>query len=148
MSVMKTYKIFTSGKMGGLTYRQQMEWRAKIEALITSASDKAITFIHPPMFYQYKENDIQNDIESRTWEINQLIDSDIVVVDLTTISNSIGTHIELGLIEAVNRISNKNIYVVGIGKPNIDHPWISMGIFHSEDTLEEAADYIINYLLV
>ena len=145
---MKTFKIFTAGKMGGLDYKSQMNWRNKIEELITSISDKPISFIHPPLYYQYKENDINNDVESKTWEINQLIDSDIVIVDLSTISDSIGTHIELGIIEAVNKITNKNIYVVGVGKPNVNHPWISLGMFHQEDTLEEAADFIINYLLV
>jgi len=145
---MKTFKIFTAGKMGGLDYKSQMNWRKEIENLITSVSDKSISFVHPPLYYQYKENDIKNDVESRTWEINQLIDSDIVIVDLSSISDSIGTHIELGIVEAINRMSNKNIYVVGVGKPNVNHPWISLGIFHQEDTLEEAADYIINYLLV
>ena len=142
------FKIFTSGKMGGLDLKEQMRWRLEIEKLITSGTDKEIIFIHPPLFYQYKENDLNNDIESRNWEINQLIDSDIVIVDLTTIADSIGTHIELGIIESINRTCNKNIFVVGVGQPNINHPWISLGIFHQENTLEDAAKYIINYLLV
>lgn len=145
---MKAYKIFTAGKMGGLDYEQQMSWRTEVENLITSASDKPITFVHPPMYYQYKENDSDNDIESKIWETNQLKDSDIVVVDLSTIADSIGTHMELGIIEAINSTSNKFIYVVGIGKPNINHPWISQCVFHREDTIKEAADYIVSHLLI
>lgn len=145
---MKTYKIFTAGKMGGLGYNEQMNWRKEIEKLITSISDKAISFIHPPLYYQYKENDIENDVEAKTWEINQLKDSDIVIVDLSTIADSIGTHIELGIVDTINSTSNRFIYIVGIGKPNINHPWISQILFHREDTLEEAADYISSYLLI
>lgn len=55
---------------------------------------------------------------------------------------------ELGIVEAVNKLSNKNIYVVGFGEPDIDHPWINLGMFHYELTLDDAADFIIKYLLV
>ena len=145
---MKTYKIFTAGKMGGLSYDQQIAWRREIEDLIKKATTKSVAFVHPPMFYQYKENDPQNDVESMNWEISQLIDSDIVIVDLSTISGSIGTHMELGAIAAVNKVSSKNIYVVGFGKPDTEHPWIENGVFHSEETAEDVADYIVNYLLI
>ena len=145
---MKTYKIFTAGKMGGLSYDQQIAWRREIEDLIRKATTKSVAFVHPPMFYHYKENDPQNDVESMNWEISQLIDSDIVIVDLSTISGSIGTHMELGVIAAVNKVSSKNIYVVGFGKPDIEHPWIKNGVFHSEETAEDVADYIVNYLLI
>lgn len=144
MIQIKTYKIFTSGKMGGLSFHEQMEWREAIQNLITERTEKDIIFVHPPIFYQYKDDDI----ESREWEISQLQDSDIVIVDLSTIADSIGTHIELGIIEAINQTGNKHIYTVGIGKPNIKHPWISLGIFHQEDTLEDAADYITQYLIL
>lgn len=140
----KTYKIFTAGKMGGLDFKTQMEWREKIQNMIMSATNKNIIFVHPPLFYQYKDDDI----EAREWEMSQLQDSDIVIVDLSTIADSIGTHIELGIIEAINQTSNKHIYTVGVGKPNIQHPWISLGIFHREDTLEDAADYISQYLIL
>lgn len=130
--------------MGGLSLHEQMDWRTKIQNLIMSATDRNIIFVHPPLFYQYKDDDI----ESRAWEMSQLQDSDIVIVDLTTIADSIGTHMELGMIEAINQTSNKHIYTVGVGKPNTNHPWISLGIFHQEDTLEDAADYILQYLIL
>lgn len=145
---MKTYKIFTAGKMGGLSYDQQIAWRREIEDLIRKATTKSVAFVHPPMFYQYKENDPQNNVESMNWEISQLIDSDILIVDLNNISYSIGTHIELGIAEAVNKIAQKNIFIVGVGKPDTNHPWIVNGMFHCEETPEDAADYIVNNLLV
>ena len=50
---MKTYKIFTAGKMGGLSYDEQMKWRKDFETILRSRCDKSLTFVHPPMFYQY-----------------------------------------------------------------------------------------------
>lgn len=132
--------------MGGLSYIDQMKWRNDFESILRSRSDKSLTFVHPPMFYQY--GDTVNEREARTWEISQLKDSDIVVVDLKTIMDSIGTHIELGVIEAMNEFGYKHIHVIGIGKPNVNHPWIQMGILRQEDTLEDAADYISTYLLI
>lgn len=143
---MKTYKIFTAGKMGGLSYDEQMKWRKDFETTLRSRCDKSLTFVHPPMFYQY--GDETNEKEAREWEINQLKDSDIVVVNLTTIADSIGTHIELGIIEAMNQFGYKHIHLIGVGRPNVSHPWIQMGMLRHESTLEDAADYISTYLLL
>lgn len=145
---MKTYKIFTSGRMSGLAYDRQNGWQRRIEDLIKNRTDKSVVFVHPPMFYQYEENNPQNDIESMNWEMNQLIDSDVLIVDLNDISYSIGTHIKLGIAAAVNKIALKNIFIVGVGKPDTNHPWIVNGMFHCEETPEDAADYIVNNLLV
>ncbi len=143
---MKTYKIFTAGKMGGLSYDEQMKWRKDFETTLRSKCDKSLTFVHPPMFYQC--GDETNEREAREWEINQLKDSDIVVVNLTTIEDSIGTHIELGIIEAMNEFGYKHIHLIGVGEPNVSHPWIQIGMLRQENTLKDAADYIINYLLL
>lgn len=143
---MKTYKIFTAGKMGGLSYDEQMKWRKDFETILRSRCNKSLIFVHPPMFYQY--GDETNEREAREWEINQLKDSDIVVVNLTTIAESIGTHIELGIIEAMNEFGYKHIHLIGVGELNVIHPWIQMGMLRQENTLEDAADYISTYLLL
>lgn len=146
MIQIKTYKIFTAGKMGGLSYDEQMKWRNNLEMILRARCDKSFTFVHPPMFYQY--GDEVNEREAREWEINQLKDSDIVVVYLDNIADSIGTHIELGIIEAMNEFGYKHIHLIGVGKQNVDHPWIQMGMLRQENTLEDAADYISTYLLI
>lgn len=143
---MKTYKIFTAGKMGGLSYDEQIKWRKDFETILRSRCNKSLIFVHPPMFYQY--GDETNEREAREWEINQLKDSDIVVVNLTTIADSIGTHIELGIIKAMNEFGYKHIHLIGVGEPNVSHPWIQMGMLRQENTLEDAADYISTYLLL
>lgn len=142
---MKTFKIFTAGKMDDLTYHEQMCWRLEIETTIREHTDRMVTFIHPPQYFDYNS---PNQKLAKQWGINQIIDSDIVVIDLSTIKDSISTHIELGIIEAINNIHSKHIYVVGIGKPNVEHPWIDSSIFKQVDTIEEAAEFITNYLLI
>lgn len=142
----KTYKIFTAGKMGGLTYEEQMKWRKDIEQKIKWRTDENVVFIHPPQFYSY--TDRISETEKKTWKMSQIKDSDIVIVNLSNIEDSIGTHIELGLIDGMNQFGYKQIHVVGIGKPNTNHPWIELSMLHQEDLIEDAAAYIVDYLLI
>lgn len=133
--------------MGGLSKDESLNWRKEIEAAIRKRNFKnvEITFINPPDYFDY---DYPNQRECEEWEISQLIDSDIVVVNLSNIKDSIGTHMELGIIKAVNAMSDKHIFVVGLGDVNVDHPWINTSLFHSEKTIDEAADFICKYLLI
>lgn len=144
---MKRVKIFTAGKMGGLSYEEQMLWRNQLEKELCSNSIAEIVFVHPPKFYQYADN-MKDEIEAKAWETNQLKDSDIVVFNLQNISGSIGTHIELGIVDAINCSGLKHIYTVGFGVPDTNHPWISQIVMHTDDTVENVADYINTYLLI
>lgn len=144
----KTFKIFTSGKMGGLTFSQQMKWRINLENEVKEHLKKLnnppkVVFIHPPEFFDYE---FPNQDIAKEWEINQLMDSDIAVFNLSNINDSIGTHIELGIVYAVNKLSNKHITTIGIGKPDTDHPWIKT--FCCLDNEKEAAEFIYKYLLI
>lgn len=150
-----SYKIYTAGKMAGLSLYDQMEWRKRIENSVRCAannvgiSQSKINFVHPPMFYQYGETYFQSEKEVKDWDLNQVRCSDIVIVDLDTIETSIGTHYELGMVDAVNSFGNKHIFVIGIGgEDKILHPWIEDTLHRRESNYEDAADYIVNYLLV
>ena len=144
----RTFKIYTAGKMGGLTYEQQMGWRKQIETLIRNRSDANVVFVHPPEFYRYGENLHKSEAEAMEWDLAQIKDSDIVIVDLSTIADSTGTHIELGVANVMNQFGYKHIHIIGVGKPNTEHPWIPLCLLRQEDELEDAADYISDYLLI
>lgn len=144
----RTFKIFTSGKMGGLTFEQQMKWRMNLEIEIKKQIEKLanppkVVFIHPPEFFNY---DFSDQDVAKEWEINQLMDSDIAVFNLSNINDSIGSHMELGITLAVNRLPGKHITTIGIGKPDTDHPWLKT--FYRLDDEKEAAEFICKYLLI
>lgn len=142
---MKSYKIFTSGKMGGLDFSEQISWRKELADKVKTFCDKGVKVINPPQYFDYSSRD---QTLAKRWEYEQIADSDIVVVNLNNIKDSIGTHMELGLIDGINRTREKKIYVVGIGEPNVDHPWIETSLFKQVQTIDEAVDFIISYLLV
>lgn len=141
---MKTYKIFTAGKMGGLEYKDQMAWRFDLENEIIKRTNQKITLIHPPRYYDY---DYPDQEEVKNWELSQLSQSDIVVFNLENIGSSIRTIMELATVYALNRFCGKNIYAIGFGKSDTDHPWIKSCLFHCFDTIQNVAEYINEYLL-
>lgn len=143
-------KIYTSGKMSGLTKAEAMRWRERIEYYVEHYCPINAfnpTFIHPPVYYNYEENLQKTEREIFEWEISQTIDSDIVVLNIDGVKDSIGTHMELGAISAANKLG-KDIKVIAIGKiPDDLHPWIECSWFRHEEDIEEAGRYIAKYLL-
>lgn len=146
---MKTYKIYTAGKMFGLSFEEQMGWRKNIEQLIRQRTDVPLRFVHPPLYFRYDKREHKSEREVKQWELSQVRDSDIVIVNLNGVNDSTGTHYELSMADAVNSFGNKHIYIIGIGKSDTQvHPWIELSLLRSEEEYEKAADYIADYLLV
>lgn len=147
---MKEYKIYTCGKMSGIPFEQQMQWRKSLEAFARDkydGSDK-IKFIHPPLYFNYEHMMHKTEREILDWEMMQLHECDIVVVNLEGIDSTVGSHMELGAVQGINRFGDKYIYVVGIGEDNNLHPWIKETCNRIESNYSDAATYIIEYLLV
>lgn len=142
-------KIYTAGKMAGLTYKQQMEWREKLEKLVYERTSDPVKFIHPPRFYSYSYPTHKSEREVMDWDLGHLKECDIVAVNLEGITTSIGTHFELATVNALNQSGNKHIYTIGFNKSDQNlHPWIELSLHRYENTIEEAADYIAQYLII
>lgn len=146
---MKTYKIYTAGKMFGLSFNEQMEWRLEIERLIKERTDTPLQFIHPPLYFRYDAQEHKSENEVKQWELSHVRESDIVIVNLNGVNDSTGTHYELSTIDAMNSFGNRHIHAIGIGESDAKiHPWIELSLLRSEEDYEKAADYIVNYLLI
>ena len=147
---MKEDKIYTCGKMSGISYSQQMQWRQILEAFVKDKYDgnSSIKFIHPPQFFNYDKILHKSEREILDWEMKQIHDSDILVVDLDGIDSTIGSHMELGAVQGINRFGDKYIFVIGIGKEENLHPWIKETCMRIENSYCDAAKYIVEYLLV
>ena len=147
---MKEFRIYTCGKMSGLTFSVQMQWRQLFEAFLKEAYDGAdkIKFIHPPLYFNYENKLHKTEREILDWELMQLHKSDIVIVDFDGIDTTIGSHVELGAVQGINRFGDKYIYVVGVGDENNLHPWIKESCNRIESNYYDAARYVAEYLLV
>lgn len=147
-------KIYTAGKMHGLTLDEQMDWRNEVEGAVREAFEtfwapRKYFFVHPPLFYSYETTEQQSEKEIKDWELAQLRDCDIVVVNLDGLQSSVGTLYELATVDAVNSSGGKHIFVIGIGGDDIQlHPWVADTLHRREKTCEDAAKYIVQYLLM
>lgn len=149
------HHIYTIGKMKGLSVEDQLDWRYDIEhyvrdmCAIQGIPNKNVTFIHPPDYYSYAEDNHKSEAELMEWELNQIAHCDIVIVNLDGIEESIGSHIELGVVNAVNMVTDRHIFVLGLGKMKDDiYPWIKESIFRCENDAESMAKYIVKYLIL
>lgn len=146
---MKEFKIYTCGKMNGIPFGEQMRWRYQIENEIRMRTDRAITFIHPPLFYGYHMNFHKSEKEVMDWELKQILECDIIIANLEGIMSSIGSHMELGAACGAKLSSSRNISIIGIGEPEEPiHPWLKMCQLRYEKDIADAATYIVNYLLI
>lgn len=143
-------KIYTCGKMSGISFQEQMEWRLRIEGEVKKWLDfgQGVKFVHPPMFYNYEENYQKSEREILEWEMTQVHDCDIVIVNLDGIDSTVGSHMELGAVQGINRFGDKHIFVIGLGKDDNLHPWIKESCIRIEDDYAKAAEYICEYLLI
>lgn len=140
-------KIFTSGKMSGLSLSEQIEWRNEAEHYLTAFSDEHPRFIHPPSFYNYTNDKSKCEREIKDFDLNQIRGCDILLVNLKDVETSVGTMMELQFADSMNRLGNKYIWIIGFGDNKGIHPWINLCLHRHEDNLEDACRYIAEFLL-
>lgn len=138
----KKIKIYEAGGMSGLDLDTMNNWRLKATELLKSYSDNIHT-INPVEYYNFsmsKENYTEHEV--KFFDLYQVKNCDLVLVNLDLSINSIGTAIELH--EAHD---NWHIPVIGYGEKEI-HPWMELSLTKRVKTLEEAVEHIIEYYLV
>lgn len=148
----KTYQIFTMGT--DPDFYDAMDWRWKLESMLRQSTDKSMSYVHPPLLYQYLENCNLQELsaaECLRWETGRLLNSDIVVVNTDSMDDSaickMELALELGIVFGMNRLG-KSITVVGFGSAEPNHPWLKNCFAHFEKKMEDAVDYIVNLALV
>ena len=145
----KCYQIYTCGKMGGLTYPEQMSWRRMIDYEVNiRRNQSSVKFIHPPLFYNFEKKLHNSEYEVMEFDLAKVRESDIVAVNLDGINSSVGSCFEIATANAVNNFGNKHIFIIGIGDDESVHPWIKNSLSRCERDIASAAEYISAYLIV
>ena len=142
-------KIYLAGKMSGLSYEDMNSWRKEIKQRLkevtyyTTISN--VKIINPVDFYNFEEKKHQSEIEVQNFDLGHVISSDIVIVKLEGLSDSIGTIIELH-----DAYYHNKIPVIAFGdKEMYDnlHPWIKNSITRVEKDIDSVVDYIRDFYL-
>lgn len=118
------FKIYLSGGMTGLSLEAQKKWRRDIKNHLRRYEDNANQF----SFFDPTEYDIsdfleaQEDIEkfSINFDLRQLMESNLVICNVSSNPFSVGTNIELGAAH------NMNIPIIIYNPDKKElHPWHS-----------------------
>lgn len=139
-----SYKIYLSGAIGcyeksGSDYYKT--WRKDVDDMFASSIDDCFD---PTKFYSYNDSSY-TEKEVMRYDLKQLKNSDIVLVNLDSIDMSIGTAQEIFYAYLLD------IPIIGFiedEKSTYIHPWIKEEvdkIFVGENSKDDAVDYIKVY---
>ena len=139
-------KIYLAGKMGGLTFDEMNKWRCETRRKLLSLSKmfgKKINVINPVLYYNFEEKRHQTEIEVEEFDLAHVISSDIIIVNLEGLKDSIGTIIELHDAHYHNKIP-----VIAFGSKEVYnnlHPWVKNDITRIEPNIDDVVNYIRDF---
>ena len=142
---MRKLKIYLAGRMSGFTYEEMNQWRVDISKIINHMADYhecIVDVINPVNYYNFENPKHQNEKEVMKYDLAHVKTSNIIVVKLDGLNNSIGSCIEL--YEAYKN----DIPVIALGtKEEYEelHPWIRECITRRDFPQEELVEYIKDF---
>lgn len=135
--------------MSGLSFEEMNEWRSNIHNQLLKASafcDEAVRVINPVAYYNFEEKRHQTEIEVEEFDLAHIISSDIIIVNLDGLKDSIGTIIELH-----DAHYHHKIPVIAFGKQELYdnlHPWIKNDITRVENSIDDVVEYICDFYIL
>lgn len=142
--------IYTAGAMEAYANTDKAEeWRNDVKEFFEKCADN-IKVVNPTDYYAYGKNYHKSNVEVFRFDLRKVKSSDIVLVNLNDIRNSIGTCIE------VYEAHKSDIPVIGFLDEEISeekmikliHPWIYCCVDRIEtgkDSMKKACKYIKEY---
>ena len=140
---METVKIYLSGGMSGISFKEQSKWRSNImdEIRYNREYTKSPTFFNPVMYYNFNEKLHKSEKEIMEFDLYNLRNSDLVIVNFNNPA-SIGTAMELMLAK------ERNIPVIAFGINDQDvHPWLLECCTRICDDIRETVNHVVEFYL-
>lgn len=145
---MKKVKVFLSGKIGLLSFTEMNGWRENIKNKLLVESQYYncdVEVINPVDYYNTLEDRHQTENEVMNFDLNHVISSDIIIVNLDGLNSSDGTKIEI-----FQAYYNHRIPVIAFGDKELFynlHPWQQMCITRVESDIDSAIAYVRDYYM-
>ena len=134
-------KIYLAGCCEKVRKEERTIWRNECEKWFKANTD-GFSVINPVSYFDYDGNDHQSESEVFRFFRRKVEESDIVLVNLENIRQSVGTICELAF------AYKKDIPIIGFNsvqyRPD-HHSWIDIMLDRSFIKAEDAMEYIKNY---
>lgn len=134
--------------MSGLTFESMNDWRQKAKEILQEYADICscrITVINPVDYYNFNDKKHQSEAEVEDFDLAHAITSNIIIVNLSGLSTSDGTKIELHDCNYHRRIP-----VIAFGKSEEYeklHPWTKRDITRVECDIYSVCKYIRDFYM-
>lgn len=148
---MRKKTIYLAGSMEAISDEDAKKWRKEVKKYYI---DNSLDFecINPLDYYSYRESYHTNDFEVFRFDIQKIKTSDLVLVNLDHIRNSVGTCDEimyayLNDIPVIGFLETENILPENAIIKTV-HPWKYLQINRIEtgkNAMQKACEYIENY---
>lgn len=140
---MDTIKIYLAGGCKN-EEDEGMGWRQKaVQMFKTATEDKEdnVRVINPVDYFSYSEQKHQSDSQVKSYYMDQIRHSRVVLVNLNRSDVSCGTCMECQFAK------DNNIPIIGFGTDNI-YPWLLVDCQVVFTSMLQAIDYIVDYYCV
>ena len=141
----KKYKIYLSGGMTGLSEEEMKTWRLEVKNGIWATESNTNFFDPTEQFeYVYHYLPLKHEAEEfqMKFDIRNLVDSDLVVCNISSNPLSVGTNIELGI------AYNLHIPIVIYNPSKIEpHPWHESIADYMTEDMDTLLEIIKEYYL-
>jgi nucleoside 2-deoxyribosyltransferase len=134
-------KIYLAGAMTYQTYEEMNSWRVKLEnKLLETAKNCEIKLkvYNPVDYYTIEDDRHQSDAEVMDFDLDLVLNSDLVVINTKDILKSPGTITECAL------AWKKGIPILGFGEEP-DHPWVRRFFRRIDKNMDETVDYVKDF---
>lgn len=146
---MEKAKCYLAGKMSGLTFEEMNEWRIKLIPKlkeIAAVKEYKLKIINPVDYYNYDHPTHKTEAEVEDFDIQQVLSSQFIIINLNGFDTSAGTHIEY-----CHASQRNDIVILGLGTKEEEenlHPWLKRYIRRIENNEDKLCDYIRDYVLI
>ncbi len=141
--------IYLAGRMSGLSKDDYNGWRKELTDILIDAAHMIcanVQIINPADYFDFNDMDRHLEKEVMQFDLNMVRQSDIVIVNVDSVSKSIGTAIE---VYEANRL---NIPVLAYTECNevsdVIHPWIENCLSTVQMNKNELTEYIKNFYMI
>lgn len=135
--------IYLCGAMGCYDNPDDYKrWRTEFfEREFKNVYDGHASVFDPTEFYSYENKLHKSESEIMEYELYHIRKSDLIVVNLDRICESVGSIMEIATAKC------SSIPIVAFGNADGVHPWILECIMRLEDDMDSLIQYIDKYLL-
>lgn len=141
--------IYLAGRMSGLSKDDYNGWRKELTDKLIDAAHMIcanVQIINPADYFDFNDMDRHLEKEVMQFDLNMVRQSDIIIVNVDSVSKSIGTAIE---VYEANRL---NIPVLAYTECNevsdVIHPWIENCLSTVQMNKNELTEYIKNFYMI